>query len=91
MRLSHYFLPLMKETPAEAQIVSHRLMHRAGLIHKTSAGIYSWLPLGLRVLENIERIVREEQDRIGNHYIKMSTIQPADLWIESGRYDAYGK
>lgn len=91
MRLSHYFLPLMKETPAEAQIVSHRLMHRAGLIHKTSAGIYSWLPLGLRVLEKIERIVREEQDRIGNHYIKMSTIQPADLWIESGRYDAYGK
>lgn len=91
MRLSHYFLPLIKETPAEAQIVSHRLMHRAGLIHKTSAGIYSWLPLGLRVLEKIERIVREEQDRIGNHYIKMSTIQPADLWIESGRYDAYGK
>lgn len=90
MRLSHYFLPLMKETPAEAQIVSHRLMHRAGLIHKTSAGIYSWLPLGLRVLEKIERIVREEQDRIGNHHIKMSTIQPADLWIESGRYDAYG-
>jgi prolyl-tRNA synthetase len=91
MRLSRYFLPLMKETPADAQIISHRLMHRAGLIHKTSAGIYSWLPLGLRVLENIERIVREEQDRIGNHYIKMSTIQPADLWIESGRYDAYGK
>jgi prolyl-tRNA synthetase len=91
MRLSHYFLPLIKETPTEAQIVSHRLMHRAGLIHKTSAGIYSWLPLGLRVLEKIERIVREEQDRIGNHYIKMSTIQPADLWIESGRYDAYGK
>lgn len=91
MRLSQYFLPLMKETPADAQIASHRLMHRAGLIHKTSAGIYSWLPLGLKVLENIERIVREEQDRIGNHYIKMSTIQPADLWIESGRYDAYGK
>lgn len=91
MRLSNYFLPLIKETPAEAQIVSHRLMHRAGLIHKTSAGIYSWLPLGWRVLEKIERIVREEQDRIGNHYIKMSTIQPADLWIESGRYDAYGK
>jgi prolyl-tRNA synthetase len=91
MRLSRYFLPLMKETPAEAQIISHRLMHRAGLIHKTSAGIYSWLPLGLRVLEKIENIIREEQDRIGNHYIKMSTIQPADLWIESGRYDAYGK
>jgi len=91
MRLSRYFLPLMKETPAEAQIISHRLMHRAGLIHKTSAGIYSWLPLGLRVLERIENIIREEQDRIGNHYIKMSTIQPADLWIESGRYDAYGK
>jgi len=91
MRLSRYFLPLMKETPAEAQIISHQLMHRAGLVHRTSAGIYSWLPLGLRVLEKIERIIREEQDRIGNHHIKMSTIQPADLWIESGRYEAYGK
>lgn len=91
MRLSTYFLPLMKETPADASIISHQLMHRAGLIHKTGSGIYSWLPLGLRVLEKIERIVREEQDRIGCNYIKMSTIQPAELWNESGRYDAYGK
>lgn len=91
MRLSRYFAPLMKESPADTQIVSHSLMHRAGLIHKTSSGIYSWLPMGLKVLEKIERIIREEQDRIGNHCIKMSTLQPADLWIESGRYEAYGK
>ncbi len=91
MRLSTYFLPLMKETPAEASIISHQLMHRAGLIHKTGSGIYSWLPLGLKVLEKIERIICEEQDRIGNNYIKMSTIQPAELWKESGRYEAYGK
>lgn len=91
MRLSHYFLPLMKDNPVDAKVISHQLMHRAGLIHKTSAGIYSWLPMGLRVLEKIERIIQEEQDRIGNYQIKMSTIQPADLWRESGRYDAYGK
>ncbi len=90
MRLSRYFLPTLKDTPAEAQIVSHRLMLRAGMIRQASAGIYSWLPLGLRVLRNIERIVREEQDAIGCHEMLMPTIQAADLWRESGRYDAYG-
>jgi prolyl-tRNA synthetase len=90
MRMSQYFLPTLKETPAEAQIVSHRLMLRAGLIRQTSAGIYAWLPLGLRVLRNIERIVREEQDASGAQEVLMPTIQSADLWRESGRYDAYG-
>ncbi len=91
MRLSEYFLPLLRENPSEAQIVSHRLMLRAGMIRQSSAGIYSWLPLGLRVLKNIERIVREEQDRAGAQEILMPTIQPAELWRESGRYDDYGK
>ncbi|HEX3864070.1 MAG TPA: proline--tRNA ligase [Stellaceae bacterium] len=91
MRLSQYFLPLLRETPSEAQIVSHRLMLRAGMIRQSSAGIYSWLPLGLRVLKRIERIVREEQDRSGAQEILMPTIQPAELWRESGRYDDYGK
>lgn len=90
MRMSQYFLPTMKETPAEAQIVSHRLMLRAGLVRQTSAGIYAWLPLGLRVLKNIERIVREEQDSAGAQEVLMPTIQSAELWRESGRYDAYG-
>src|SRR5476651_2012900 len=90
MRMSQYFLPTMKETPSEAQIVSHRLMLRAGLVRQTSAGIYAWLPLGLRVLRNIERIVREEQDASGAQEVLMPTIQSADLWRESGRYDAYG-
>ena len=90
MRMSQYFLPTMKENPAEAQIVSHRLMLRAGLIRQTSAGIYAWLPLGFRVLKNIERIVREEQDASGAQEVLMPTIQSADLWRESGRYDAYG-
>src|ERR1700756_2550015 len=91
MRLSEYFLPLLRENPSEAQIVSHRLMLRAGMIRQSSAGIYSWLPLGLRVLKNVERIVREEQDRAGAQEILMPTIQPAELWRESGRYDDYGK
>jgi len=91
MRLSRYFLPTLKENPAEAQIVSHRLMLRAGLIRQQAAGIYSWLPLGYRVLTNIARIVREEQDAAGFHEILMPTIQPAELWKESGRYDDYGK
>ncbi len=91
MRLSRYFLPLLKETPAEAQIVSHRLMLRAGLIRQAAAGIYNWLPLGFRVLKNIERIVEEEQDRSGAIQILMPTLQQAELWRESGRYDAYGK
>jgi prolyl-tRNA synthetase len=90
MRLSAYFMPTLKETPAEAQIVSHRLMLRAGMIRQASAGIYSWLPLGFRVLKKIEQIVREEQDRAGAQEMLMPTIQSADLWRQSGRYDAYG-
>ncbi|MCU0838470.1 MAG: proline--tRNA ligase [Rhodospirillales bacterium] len=90
MRLSAYYLPTLRETPAEAQIVSHRLMLRAGMMRQSSAGIYVWLPLGLRVLRNIERIVREEQDAFGCREMLMPTIQPAELWRESGRYDAYG-
>ncbi len=91
MRLTQGFIPTIKETPNEAQIASHRLMLRAGLVRQTSAGIYAWLPLGLRVLHNIERIVREEQGclrRAGE--LLMPTIQPAELWRESGRYDDYG-
>src|SRR5215210_521417 len=91
MRLSRYFLPILRETPREAEIVSHRLMLRAGLIRQQAAGSFSWLPLGLRVLNRINRIVREEQDRSGAIEILMPTIQSADLWRESGRYDAYGK
>ena len=91
MRLSRFFLPILKETPKEAEIVSHRLMLRAGMIRQQAAGIYSWLPLGHRVLQNVEQIVREEQNRAGAVEILMPTIQPADLWRESGRYDAYGK
>jgi prolyl-tRNA synthetase len=90
MRLSAYFLPTLKETPSEAQIVSHRLMLRAGMIRQSSAGIYSWLPLGLKVLRKIEQIVREEQNAINCHEVLMPTIQPADLWRKSGRYDDYG-
>src|SRR3954452_23507559 len=90
MRLSRYFLPVVKETPADAQIVSHKLMLRAGLIRQTAAGIYAWLPLGHRVLKRIETIVREEQDRAGAVELLMPTIQSADLWRQSGRFDAYG-
>jgi prolyl-tRNA synthetase len=91
MRLSRYFLPLIKENPSEAQIVSHRLMLRAGMIRQASAGIYSWLPLGFRVLQKVEQIVREEQDAAGAQELLMPTLQPAELWRESGRYDDYGK
>jgi prolyl-tRNA synthetase len=91
MRLSAYFLPTLKENPNEAQIVSHRFMLRAGMIRQTSAGIYAWLPLGHRVLKKIEQIVREEQDATGALELLMPTIQPAELWRESGRYDDYGK
>jgi len=91
MRLSRSFVPTLKETPSEAQIASHRLMLRAGLVRQTSAGIYAWLPLGLRVLRNIERIVREEQDAAGAQELLMPTIQPAELWEKSGRYEDYGK
>lgn len=90
MRLSRYFLPTLRENPAEAQIVSHRLMLRAGLVRQTAAGIYAWLPLGLAVLRNIEKIVREEQARAGAIELLMPTLQSADLWRQSGRYDAYG-
>ncbi len=90
MRLSEFFLPTLKEVPSDAQIISHRLMLRAGMIRQSSAGIYSWLPLGLRVLRKVEKIVREEQDAVGAQEVLMPTIQPADLWKESGRYDDYG-
>ena len=90
MRLSRYLLPALKNDPAEAQIVSHRLMLRAGMIRQEAAGIYAWLPLGLRVLRNVERIVREEMDLAGGVELLMPTLQLADLWRESGRYDAYG-
>src|SRR6476660_3832264 len=91
MRLSRYFLPLLREIPKEAEISSHRLMLRAGMMRQEAAGIYSFLPLGLRVLEKVCRIVREEQDRSGAVELLMPTIQPADLWKESARYEAYGK
>ena len=90
MRLSRYLLPVLKETPAEAQILSHRLMLRAGMMRQEAAGIYAWLPLGFAVLKNIERIVREEMNRAGAVELLMPTLQLADLWRESGRYDAYG-
>src|SRR5437879_5306169 len=91
MRLSRYFLPILRETPKEAEVVSHRLMLRAGMIRQEAAGIYALLPLGLRVVEKINRIVREEQNRSGAIELLMPTIQSADLWRESGRYDDYGK
>jgi len=91
MRLSRFFLPILRETPKEAEIASHRLMLRAGMIRQEAAGVYSFLPLGFRVLQKICRIVREEQDRAGAIELLMPTIQAADLWRESGRYDAYGK
>ncbi len=90
MRLSRYFLPILRQTPKEAEIVSHQLMLRAGMVRQASAGIYSWLPLGHRVLKKIEQIVREEQDRSGALELLMPTIQTADIWRESGRYDDYG-
>jgi prolyl-tRNA synthetase len=90
MRLSRSLVPTLKETPAEAQIVSHRLMLRAGLVRQTASGIYAWLPAGWRVLQNIGQIVREEQDRVGAQEMLMPTMQSADLWRQSGRYDAYG-
>src|SRR5215468_1167050 len=91
MRLSRFFLPILRDTPKEAEIVSHRLMLRAGMIRQEAAGIYAFLPLGLRVLQKVCAIVREEQDRSGAIELLMPTIQPAALWRESGRYDDYGK
>jgi prolyl-tRNA synthetase len=91
MRLSRYFMPTLREAPADAQIVSHQLMLRAGLIRQEAAGIYAWLPLGLKVLKKIEQVVREEMNRAGAVEILMPTLQLADLWRESGRYDDYGE
>ncbi|MBI2241351.1 MAG: proline--tRNA ligase [Magnetospirillum gryphiswaldense] len=91
MRLTRFFMPTLKETPSEAQIASHRLMLRAGMIRQSASGIYTWLPLGWKVLQKIEQIVREEQDAAGAQELLMPTIQSADIWRESGRYDAYGK
>jgi prolyl-tRNA synthetase len=91
MRLSRYFMPVMRDTPKEAEIVSHQLMLRTGMVRQSSSGIYSWLPLGYKVLMKIEQIVREEQNRAGAIELLMPTIQSADLWRESGRYEAYGK
>jgi prolyl-tRNA synthetase len=90
LRLSRSFLPVLKESPSDAQIVSHKLMLQAGLVRQTAAGIYAWLPLGLRVLRKIEQVVRDEQDRAGSIEVLMPTLQSADLWRQSGRYDAYG-
>src|SRR5258708_38416803 len=90
MRLSRYFLPILRETPKEAEIVSHRLMLRAGMVRQEASGIYAFLPLGLRVLNKVCSIVREEQDRSGAIELLMPTIQSADLWRESGRYEKYG-
>ncbi len=91
MRLSQFFLPLIKETPSEAQIASHRLMLRAGMVRQLAAGIYNWLPLGLMVLRNIENIIRDEMNKAGALEVLMPTLQPTELWKESGRYDALGK
>src|SRR6476469_5339527 len=91
MRWSRAFLPVLKQSPGDAQIVSHKLMLRAGLVRQTAAGIYAWLPLGFRVLKKVEQIVREEQDRSGAQEVLMPTLQPADLWRESGRYEDYGE
>src|SRR5262245_8870947 len=90
MRISQYFMPILRDDPKEAEIASHRLMLRAGMIRQEAAGSYSWLPLGFRVLKKIEQIVREEQDRAGAIEVLMPTIQSADLWKKSGRYNAYG-
>src|ERR1700679_1108001 len=90
MRLSQYPIQTMKETPSEAEVVSHQLMLRAGLIRRLAAGIYTWLPLGLRTLRKVERIIREEMDRAGAFEVLMPAVQPAELWQESGRWDKYG-
>jgi prolyl-tRNA synthetase len=91
MKLSQYFLPTLKENPIDATVASHQLMIRAGMIRQTASGIYTWLPLGLKVLRKVEKIIKEEMDKAGALEILMPTIQPAELWIESGRFDAYGK
>ena len=90
MRLSQYPINTMKETPAEAEVISHQLMLRAGLIRRLAAGLYTWLPMGLRVLQKVERIVREEMNRAGAFELVMPVVQPAELWQESGRWSVYG-
>ena len=90
MRTSNFLIATQKETPADAEIVSHQLMLRAGLIRKLAAGLYSWLPMGLRVLRKVEAIVREEMDRSGAQEVSMPVVQPAELWEKSGRWDQYG-
>ena len=91
MQLSKLFLPILKELPSEAKIKSHQLMLRTGMIKQSSAGIYSWLPLGFKIMKKIEKIVREEQNKIGAQEMLMPTIQSADIWKESGRYHEYGE
>ena len=90
MRTSHFLLATLKETPADAELVSHQLMLRAGMIRKLASGIYNWLPLGFRVLKNVERIVREEMDKTGAQEFLMPSIQPAELWEETARWEKYG-
>ena len=90
MRVSQFFLSTLKEAPAEAELVSHRLMLRAGLIRRLGSGIYTWMPLGLRVVRRVEQVVREEMNRAGALELSMPVVQPAELWRESGRWQAYG-
>ena len=90
MRFSKFFAPTLKETPSDAEVVSHQLMLRAGMIRKVAAGIYTYLPLGLRVLRKVEQIIREEMNRAGAHEVLMPSVQPAELWEESGRWAHYG-
>ncbi|HJV35932.1 MAG TPA: proline--tRNA ligase, partial [Geomonas sp.] len=91
MRYSQYFIPTVKETPSDAEVISHKLMLRAGMIRKLAAGIYNYLPLGLRSIRKVEQIVREEMNRAGAIELLMPAVQPAELWKESGRWDFYGK
>src|SRR3954463_8037421 len=90
MRVSKFFLSTLKEAPAEAELVSHRLMLRAGLIRRLGSGLYTWMPLGLRVLRKVEKIVREEMDASGALELLMPAVQPAELWQETGRWEAFG-
>ena len=90
MKLSQFLLPVLKENPSDAELVSHRLMLRAGMIRQVTSGVYTWLPLGWRVLQKVVAIVREEMDRAGAIEMMMPMVQPADLWRDSGRWDQYG-
>ena len=90
MRASKFLISTLKETPADAEVISHQLMMRAGMIRKLATGIYSWLPLGLRALRKVEAIVREEMNRVGAQELLMPAVQPAELWVESGRWEQYG-